>query len=64
MGDDHDLSVLTRWEDAGGVWQVTSRTATSVAIDLLSCSAGEVMGRLHTTDPAVLTYVAGHPPSD
>jgi len=35
-----------------------------VEIDLLSCSADEVMGRLHTSDPDVLDYVAGRAGSD
>lgn len=56
--------MLRRWEDSGAVWRVTSRTATSVQIDLLTCAADEVMGRLHTSDPNVLAYVAGRERSD
>ncbi|MGB7980516.1 MAG: hypothetical protein WCF36_06945 [Candidatus Nanopelagicales bacterium] len=43
---------------------MTSRTASSVDIDLLTCAADEVMGRLRTSDPAVLAYVADRERSD
>ncbi len=46
------------------MWRVTSRTASGVEIDLLTCAADEVMGRLHTSDPAVLAYVEGRDRSD
>ncbi len=58
------MAVLRRWEDSGAVWRVTSRTATSVDIDLLTCAADEVMGRLRTSDPDVLAHVAGRDRSD
>ncbi len=51
------LQQLRRWEQAGGLWRVVARGADFVDIALLTCSADEEMGRLHTNDPAVLALV-------
>jgi hypothetical protein len=58
---DGDLAALRRWEHAGGLWRVVSREAGFVDIALLTCSADEEMGRLHTDDPAVLALVRDQP---
>lgn len=55
--DDTALEELRRWEGAGGLWSVVVQGADFVDIALLTCSAGEEMGRLHTNDPAVLALV-------
>jgi|tagenome__1003787_1003787.scaffolds.fasta_scaffold20711982_2 hypothetical protein len=51
---------LRRWEDAGAVWRVASRTQSEVVISFLTCSAGEEVDRMTSTDPAVLAFVAAH----
>jgi hypothetical protein len=56
---DAPLEVLRRWEDAGGLWRVDRLDEDGVDIVLLTCSAGEEMGRVRTKDPAVLALVAG-----
>jgi hypothetical protein len=52
--DDTALEELRRWERAGGLWSVVAQGPDFVDIALLTCSADEEMGRLHTSDPAVL----------
>lgn len=53
-----DLDRLLRWEGAGGGWQVQARGAGWVEVALLSCTLGEEMDRLRSTDPELLDYVA------
>jgi hypothetical protein len=58
MADD-PLVVLRRWEEAGAVWRVVSRTEAGVVIALMTCTAGEEVARLRSADPQVLAHVAG-----
>lgn len=60
--DDTALEELRRWERAGGLWHVVSQGPDFVDIALLTCSADEEMGRLHTNDPAVLALARGRVP--
>jgi hypothetical protein len=55
-GDD-PLQALRRWEDSGAIWRVVQRSADSVEIVLLTCTAREEMGRITTSDPRVLEFV-------
>ncbi|HEX6886629.1 MAG TPA: hypothetical protein VF143_00875 [Candidatus Nanopelagicales bacterium] len=56
--------VLRRWEEAGAVWRVVSSSEAGVVIALMTCSAGEEVGRLRSADPEVLAHVAGRDGSD
>jgi hypothetical protein len=51
------FEILRRWEDSGGTWRIVRHDGTSVDLELLTCSGGEVMGRLRTDDPDVLAHV-------
>ena len=55
---------LRRWEDSGAVWQVLSRTPDGVLIALLTCDAGEEVGRISSDDEALLQYVRHRDRSD
>ena len=59
-----DLDALRRWETGGATWQVLAREAGAVDIALLTCDAGEQVGRLRSDQPDVLAYVAGRSRSD
>jgi hypothetical protein len=59
-----DLLRLTRWEGAGGIWEVVSRNAARATISLCRCDGGEEVDRFTTTDPAALDHVAGRTRSD
>jgi hypothetical protein len=48
---------LERWEGSGGVWRVAATRPGAAEVELLSCD-GEPMGRVLTTDPALLGYLA------
>ena len=52
-----ELDRLRRWEGAGGGWQVLTRGPDWVEVALLSCTLGEEMDRLRSSDPDVLEYV-------
>ena len=55
---DRDLvAELRRWQDAGAVWQVISRTRGGVTIGLLRCDGGEEVDRFTSNDPRVLEFV-------
>ncbi|PRC42980.1 hypothetical protein C6A85_000000107705 [Mycobacterium sp. ITM-2017-0098] len=51
------VAELRRWEEAGAVWRVVGRTATSVTISLLSCDGGEQVGLFTSADPRVLDFL-------
>ena len=56
---------LRRWVGAGGSWQIRARGADWVEVALLSCTLGEEMDRVRSSDPEVLEYVrAGEAGSD
>jgi hypothetical protein len=58
------LDRLRRWEDSGAPWRVVVRRPGEVEIALLTCDLGEEVGRLHSTDPAVLDHVGDRTRSD
>jgi hypothetical protein len=54
---DDPVEVLRRWEDAGALWRVVSRTPSQVEVALMTCSGGEEVDRLVSADPGLLAYV-------
>lgn len=48
---------LTRWQDAGGHWQVVGRAGRGVTIALQTCDGSEEMARFSSTDPDLLAFV-------
>jgi hypothetical protein len=58
------LAALRRWEESGATWRVVVRTPEDVEIALLTCDAGEEVGRIRSADPAVLDYVGARDHSD
>jgi hypothetical protein len=61
---DRPLDVLRRWEAAGAQWRVVARTPDRVDVALLTCDAGEEVGRVVSGDPEFLEYVRNRPDSD
>lgn len=61
---DAPAEVLRRWEDSGAVWRLLSRRGDLVEIALLTCSAGEEVGRLVSADPDLLAFVGTRTGSD
>ena len=59
-----DLARLRRWEDSGALWQVVLCEADQMEIVLLTCDAGEEMGRVRTSAPDVRNHVGGRWRSD
>lgn len=51
------VAQLQRWQDAGAVWEVVSRTAVAVTIGLLRCDGGEEVDRFTSDDPHLLAFV-------
>lgn len=58
------VAVLQRWEDAGGVWEVLSRSSGSLTVRLCTCTGGEEVDRLVSASPALAAYVGGRMRSD
>jgi hypothetical protein len=54
---DAPLDALRRWEDSGGTWLLVHDDGERMAVDLLTCSGGEVMATLRWDDPALRAYV-------
>jgi hypothetical protein len=49
--DETPLDVLRRWESSGGTWRVVVRTPGRLVLELATCDAGEVMGRVEAAPP-------------
>lgn len=58
------VAELRRWEDAGAVWRVVSRTRDAVTVALLQCDGGEEVERFRSEDPRVLEFVGDRDGSD
>jgi hypothetical protein len=51
------LDDLLRWTASGGLWELVSAHDGRVVLDLVTCTGGEVVGRIDSTDPALAAYV-------
>lgn len=58
------VEVLRRWERSGAVWEVVSRTDTTLQVSLMTCSRQEEVERLTSSDPELLAYVGTRTASD
>lgn len=56
---DDPVEVLSRWEAAGAVWRVVARRDGAITVALCQCDGGAEVHRLTSTDPRLVTYVAG-----
>lgn len=54
------VAELTRWEDAGAVWEVVADTAAGITVALLRCDGGEEVERFTSDDPRLRAFVAEH----
>ena len=59
-----DFERLRRWEGAGGSWRIRARGPGWVEIALLSCTLGEEMDRVRSSDPDVFEYVSADESGD
>ncbi|CAN3128107.1 hypothetical protein ACNUDN_09335 [Mycobacterium sp. smrl_JER01] len=55
--DSDRVAELRRWEDAGAVWRVVSRTASSVTVALLRCDGGEAVAEFTSADPRLRAFI-------
>ena len=53
------VAVLTRWQEAGAVWQVVAHSGSRATVALLRCDGGEEVERLSTAHPGTLRFLAG-----
>ena len=58
------VSVLRRWEESGGAWEVLRAAGGRLTVALLRCDGGEEVDRFTTSDPAVASYLAGRRTSE
>ena len=59
-----DLEALRRWEAAGATWRVLGDGSDVLDIALLSCDAGEQVGRLRSAEPDLRAYVGSRTSSE
>ena len=62
--DDPWVAQLRRWEAAGGRWRVLARDDDAAVVALLTCDAGEEVGRVSGGGPALMGYLCGRDESD
>lgn len=55
---------LRRWEVSGASWRARPGGDGRLVVELVTCTGDEVVERLETTDPAVVTFVAGRRSSE
>jgi hypothetical protein len=61
---DGPVEVLRRWSAGGAIWRVVGWTSAGLEIVLLTCTGDEEMGRLTSSDPALLGYVGDRSSSE
>lgn len=59
-----DLDKLTRWSDSGAHWRVVVRTPERVTVDLLTCTGGEVVDRLISSNRELLDWLGDRESSE
>jgi hypothetical protein len=59
-----DVQRISRWEGAGGLWEVVARGPRAVTVSLCRCDGGEEVDRFTSADERLLAYVAGRDRSD
>ncbi|WP_449278240.1 hypothetical protein [Leucobacter sp. GX24907] len=50
--------VVSRWENAGGAWQIGRITPDRAIVQLLRCDGGEIVDVAELTDPAEVRWAA------
>jgi hypothetical protein len=58
------VETLERWEQFGAGWRVVAQVGGSVTISLCRCDGGEEAQRLTSSDPELLTWLAGRTSSE
>ena len=48
---------LRRWSEFGAVWEVVGRDESSATVSLRRCDAVEEVGRLTSSEPALLAFL-------
>jgi hypothetical protein len=56
---ENPVELLRRWSAFGATWQVVARTRSSVTVSLRRCDGGEEVQRLTSSDPQLMTFLAG-----
>lgn len=55
---------LRRWTDAGALWRVVRRSGDEIEISMCTCTGGEEVDRIVSSEPAVRDYVGDRWASD
>lgn len=51
------IELLQRWEEFGGIWQVTARHESTVKVSLYRCDGGEEVQQLWTRDQEMSAFL-------
>ncbi|MEU7768839.1 hypothetical protein AB0B25_27565 [Nocardia sp. NPDC049190] len=63
MADD-PVTVLRRWQDSGGVWQVLEHRSGTVTVAHYQCTGGEEVDRFISADPELIEFLGGRRSSE
>ncbi|WP_328471200.1 hypothetical protein OHA21_06625 [Actinoplanes sp. NBC_00393] len=58
MATPEPVTVLQRWADSGGTWQVLARGPATVTVALLTCTGEEADRVSWPTDPVLDAYLS------
>jgi hypothetical protein len=58
------VAELQRWQDAGAVWEVISRSGGRVTVALLRCDGGEEVDRFTSDDPRLVSFIGDRSTSE
>jgi hypothetical protein len=53
------IETVQRWEQFGATWRVVAETPGTVTISFCRCDGGEEVQRLTSSDPDLLSWLAG-----
>jgi hypothetical protein len=58
------VTVLERWESAGGVWRILARSEAWITVGLFTCDGGEQMSRVTGRSVDLGRFLDGRSRSD
>jgi hypothetical protein len=58
------IEQLERWQQFGASWRVLAAGPGTVTISLCRCDGGEEVSRLTSSDPALISWLAGRTDSE
>lgn len=58
------VETLRRWEDTGAVWRVLARDDEHATVGLFTCTGGEEVSRVTSSNPALRDFLGDRASSE